>query len=376
MEDKICSRCILDTTVPDIWFDEKGVCKYCKIHDELDKGNPLGEAGKHRLNRLIDKIKKGGRGKDYDCVVGVSGGRDSTYTLYLVKQLGLRPLAVHFDNGWNSETAVDNIRKATGKLGVDLHTVVADWDEFRDLQVSFLKASVPDVEVPTDWAIYSTLFKAASDEGVKYVLHGHSFRTEGTSPIGWTYMDGRYVREVQRIFGKKRVKSFPIMMMSDILYHLFVDGIREVRLLEYVPYNQDDVSRLLERELGWRYYGGHHHESIYTEFVQSYLLPRKFNIDKRKTEYSALIRSGQMGREEALRKIRGSPYQYRPEVVDYCVKKLGFTEDEFRQIMEAEPKSFRDYPTYYPLIRAMRLPIRVACGLHLLPKIVHLKYAS
>jgi N-acetyl sugar amidotransferase len=373
---RVCSRCVLDTSVGDIWFDESGVCKYCRIHDAMEKKYPLSEEGARKLKKIVSEIKKAGVGREYDCIVGVSGGRDSTYTLYLAKKLGLRPLAVHFDNGWDSEIAVRNIKEATTKLGVDLHTVVADWEEFKDLHVAFLKASVPDAEVPTDWVIYSVLFKVAAEENIKYVIQGHSFRTEGTSPISWTYMDGRYVKSVHKMFGKKKeLKSFPVMTLKDLLYYI-LKGIKEVRLLEYMDYRQKEAGELLEKELGWQYYGGHHHESVYTEFFQSYLLPKKFNIDKRKTEYSALVRSGQMKREEALRKVSEKPYEYNPEVVEYCIKKLGLTKKEFDEIMNSKPKSFRDYPTYYPLIQAMRIPVKIACMLHLLPEIAYLKYAS
>jgi len=223
---RICSRCLLDTTVADIWFDDQGICKYCGIHDEMEKQYPSGEEGEKRLKEIIEKIKADGEGKEYDCVLGVSGGRDSTYTLYRAVKLGLRPLAVHFDNGWNSDIGLTNIKNAITKLNVDFHTVVADWEEFKDLQIAFLKASVPDAEVPTDFAIYSVLWKTAAEEGVKYVIEGHSFRTEGTSPISWTYMDGRYIRSIHKKFGKKKVTSFPIMGLSEFLYYTFIKNIK------------------------------------------------------------------------------------------------------------------------------------------------------
>jgi len=374
---RVCSRCVMDETVEDIWFDDSGECKYCKIHDEMEKRHPLGTEGKQRLEQLVESIKKDGRSKEHDCIVGVSGGRDSTYSLYTAVQLGLRPLAVHFDNGWNSDVAVSNIKNAVSKLNVDLHTVVADWEEFKDLQIAFLWASVPDAEIPTDYAIYSTLYKVASEEGIKYIINGHSFRTEGTSPLTWTYMDGKYLKSVHRRFGKlKKIKSFPIMSMSRLLYHIFGKRIREVRLMEYIDYRKKRVDEILSRELGWKYYGGHHHESIYTNFFQSYLLPQKFNIDKRKTEYSALIRSGQMTREEALKEIYSKPYAYDKEIVNYAISKLGLSQEEFQEIFNLEKKSFMDYPTYFPLIQTLKGPIKLACKLNLLPHIMYLKYTS
>lgn len=374
---QICSRCVLDTTVHDIWFDDEGVCKYCKIYDEMEKAHPLGDDSEARLAELVRRIKESGKGKEYDCIVGVSGGRDSTYTLLTAVKLGLRPLAVHFDNGWNSDIAVSNIKNVTTKLGVDLHTVVADWEEFKDLQIAFIKASVPDADVPTDYAIYSVLFDEANKEGVKYILNGHSFRTEGTSPISWTYMDGRYLKSVHKMFGSlNKIESFPIMSMAQLLYYVFVKGIKDVRLMEFIDYKKKEVDAVLEEEVGWKYYGGHHHESVYTNFFQSYLLPKKFNIDKRKTENSALVLSGQLSREEALKEIQLSPYKYEKEIVGYAINKLGLTRDEFQRLYEQEAKSFRDYPTYFPLIRALKGPIKLACQMKLLPKIMYLKYAS
>ncbi len=213
---KICSRCVMDDTVKGISFDNNGECTFCKIHDDLERKFPMNRETPRRLELIVDKIKKDGKGKQYDCILGVSGGRDSTYTLYNAVKLGLRPLAVHFDNGWNSEIAVQNIKNATKILGVDLHTHVADWEEFKDLQRSFLFASVPDAEVPTDWVIFSVLFDEAARYNVKYIVHGHSFRTEGTTPITWTYMDGKYIQDVQKRFGKRKLKSFPNMSMSQV----------------------------------------------------------------------------------------------------------------------------------------------------------------
>lgn len=376
-EMRICTRCVLDTTAEDIWFDENGECKYCKIHDAMEERFPLNENSERRLQELVEEIKVAGKNKKHDCIVGVSGGRDSTYSLYTAVKLGLRPLAVHFDNGWNSEIAVSNIKNATSKLGADLHTVVADWEEFKDLQIAFLRASVPDAEVPTDYAIYSVLYKVADEEGIKYIINGHSFRTEGTSPISWTYMDGRYIRAIHNQFGRlKKIKSFPLMTLSELLYFIFLKRIKEIRLMEYIDYRKKEVDKILEKELSWRYYGGHHHESVYTEFFQSYLLPKKFKIDKRKTENSALIRSGQMSRQEALKEIQSTAYEHEQEIVEYTLSKLDLSREDFQRIVEADVKSFQDYPSYFPLIKSLKYPIKIACKLHLVPYILYLKYAD
>jgi N-acetyl sugar amidotransferase len=374
---RTCSRCILDTTVSDIWFDEKGICKYCKIHDEMDLAHSLDDSSGEKINELISKIKSDGRKKVHDCIVGVSGGRDSTYTLYTAVKFGLKPLAVHFDNGWNTEISVKNIKKVCEKLDVPLCTVVADWEEFKDLQISFLKASTPDADVPTDYAIYSVLYDVANKEGIRYILNGHSFRTEGTSPISWTYMDPLYVSSVHKQFGKiKHLKSFPHMTFLKLIWYSFFKGIREVRLMEYINYRQQEVDHILKSELGWEYYGGHHHENMYTKFFQSYYLPLKFNIDKRKTELSALVRSGQITRADALMEIQMTSYKYDPDVVSYTIAKLNLTQVEFDQILNKSVKSHDDYHTYLALMRILRWPIKIAARSKLLPQIMYLKYAQ
>jgi N-acetyl sugar amidotransferase len=374
---RICNRCILDNSVKDIWFDDKGECKYCKIHDELENLHPLGPGLKKELDAVVLKIKKTGQGKKYDCIAGVSGGRDSTYTLLVAKQLGLRPLAVHFDNGWNSEISVRNIKKACEKLDIDLYTVVADWEEFKDLQTSFLKSSTPDADIPTDYAIYSVLYDVANKEGVKYLLNGHSFRTEGTSPISWTYMDPLYVKDVHKKFGKiKKIKSFPHMTVTKLQYFIWIKGIREFRLMEFIDYNKKKVDEVLKKELDWEYYGGHHHENHYTKFFQSYYLPQKFNIDKRKTEFSALIRSGQVIRDEALAEIESSPYHFEQTTVDYAINKLGISPEEWDEIMKKPVKSHDDYKTLLPMMRLMKWPIKIATQMKVLPRILYLKYAK
>ena len=372
---RVCARCVCDTTIPGIRFDERGVCQFCKIHDELERQFPQGDMGQQLLSPLVDRIKAKGKNQTYDCVVGVSGGRDSTYTLYTAVRLGLRPLAVHFDNGWNSEIGVSNLKNATTRLDVDLYTHVADWEEFKDLQLAFLKASVSDAEIPTDVAILGALHQAAAQEGIQYIINGHSFRTEGVAPIGWTYMDGKYINSVQKQFGcRPKPRTVPNFTLRELLYYILVKRIKTVPLLNYVEYDQQEVGEMLEREVGWIYYGGHHHESHYTHFFQSFLLPQKFNIDKRKVEYSALVRSGQMARDEALKEICEKPYPYDQELVDYTIKKLGLSPAEFEEIMTAEIRTFHDYPTYFPLMRRLRLPVKIATDLNLLPSLLYQKY--
>jgi N-acetyl sugar amidotransferase len=373
---KVCSRCIMDDTVSGITFNGNGECTFCKIHNDLESKFPLNEETPSKLQALAKRIKKDGRGKKYDCIVGVSGGRDSTYTLYNTVKLGLRPLAVHFDNGWNSEVAVQNIKRATEILSVDLHTHVADWEEFKDVQRSFLFASVPDAEVPTDWVIFSVLFNEAAVNNVKYIIHGHSFRTEGTTPLTWTYMDGKYVQDIQNRFGKLKLKSFPNMSMTRYIYYSLIKKIQQIRILYYVPYNEKEVLQTLEEKLDWQNYGDKHHESKYTAFFQAYILTRKLNIDKRKLHYSAKVRNGQISRDEALEVINKDPYTGGMESLNYCLKKLELSYEEFDRIMNSPPKSFMDYKSYYQSIMLLKKPIKWGNQISIVPDTVYKKYFS
>lgn len=370
----VCSRCVMDDSVSGIEFDKTKECTFCEIHDELEAKYPLNNESSEKLATLIAKIKKEGAGKKYDCIVGVSGGRDSTYTLYTAVKSGLRPLAVHFDNGWNSEHAVKNIENVCKKLNVDLYTHVANWEEFKDLQKSFLYASVPDAEVPTDWVIFSVLFSTANSYGLKYIIHGHSFRTEGTTPLTWTYMDGRYINDIHKRYGTRKIKSFPVMKLKEYLYYVFLKRIKQVRILYYMPYDEAKILKMLTEEVGWINYGGKHHESTYTGFFQSYILTRKFNIDKRKLHYSALIRSGQMNRKMALRSLHEDPYVGGIDTLNYCLKKLDLSHEEFEKIMNKPNKLFVNYNSYYNLVKRMEKPIVFGVKLGIIPDTVYRKF--
>jgi N-acetyl sugar amidotransferase len=372
---KTCTKCVSDTTIKDIVFDEQGVCSLCKLHDVFEAEHPLNEVGALQLEKLIAKIKKSGKNQTYDCIIGVSGGRDSTYLMYVAKKFGLRPLAVHVDNGWNNEIAVHNIKTTTEILGIDLHTVVLDWEEFKDLQRAFLKASVNDADANFDYVANSALFRTARKEKIQYILNGHSFRTEGNNSKTWTYIDPRYLKDVYRKFGSNKVKTLPIMSLLEFLYLILVKKIREIRLLEYVEYDQKKVSQMIKDELKWEYYGGHHHDNYYTHFFQSYYLPVKFNIDKRKNEFSALIRSGQISREQALEELK-TPYPVDKEIVKYAISKLDFTENEFQKIMSSPNKTFHDFKNLLGLIKALKLPVKLAAKSNLVPKILYEKYAK
>ncbi|MDG6220335.1 MAG: N-acetyl sugar amidotransferase [Candidatus Thermoplasmatota archaeon] len=374
---KICSRCIMDTTVPDITFDENGVCNYCKLHDRLEKKFPATAERDRMLAEMVQEIKSRGAGRKYDCVVGVSGGCDSTYLLYWAKKAGLRPLAVHLDNGWNSEIAEENMRKVVDKMEVELKAITVDEKEFLDLQKAFLKASVPDIEIPTDIGIYSTLFKVAAEEKIPSVLNGHSFRNEGSVPMGWTYMDGRYLEDVYRRHGSgKRLEHYNNLKIATVLKYSMVKRIREYRPLELLEYTKKGAGEILSKEVGWRDYGGHHYESVYTRFVASYILVSKFKIDKRKVTFSAMVRSGMMTREEALQKIKTIPYP--PDKVnedkDAVLARLGLAESEWEEIMKAPIRSFKDYKSYYSILHRLRFLVKIASKMGIVSEMVYEKY--
>ncbi len=370
---RICSKTVLDTSVPGILFDKQGVCQYVQVYEEMEKLYPLNEDGNAHLHKLINRIKTAGKNKAYDCVMGVSGGTDSTYALYQAIKHGLRPLAVHFDNGWNSAVATENIKKTCAQLNVDLYTYVVNWEEFKDLQRAFLAASVCDADIPTDVAIHATLIKTASKHSIKYVLNGHSFRTEFIMPLTWTYMDGRYIQSVHRRHGSINIPTYPNFTLGDMFWYNFYKGIQVIPFLNYFHYVKAEARKELEAELQWQYYGGHHHESIYTRFFQSYLLPVKFGIDKRRTELSAMILSGHCSREEALHELE-KPYPHNPEDITYVKSKLGFSDEEFNTMMQARIQTFRQYPTYYPLIQRMKPLVKAASEKGLLPRVLYYKF--
>lgn len=349
----------MDTSDENIKFDSEGVCNHCaRYKRELHRRVFLGEMASSKLENIVDRIKKSGKGKEYDCVIGVSGGVDSTYVAYLTKQLGIRPLAVHFDNGWNSELAVSNIEKTLERLGIDLYTYVIDWEEFKSLQLSFLKASTPDGEIPTDHAINALLFIEASKRGIKYIINGMNFASESISVPSWAYghSDWKYIKSVHRAFSPIKLKHYPKFSFFDLFFWNVIKQIKVVSILNYIDYKKDTVMRLLEAELGWVYYGGKHYESVYTRFYQGYILPKKFGIDKRKAHLSDLIKSGQITREAALQELSKDAYDYQLFCQDkqFVIKKLDLDESSFDAIMRLPIKSFRNYPNNYKNVQRLK----------------------
>jgi N-acetyl sugar amidotransferase len=373
MEYKQCSRCLLDTTVSTIRFDIHGVCNFCKSHDLLSLEYQDTKVNEVRLNYLVESIKKKGKGKDFDCIVGLSGGTDSSYTLHITKKIGLRPLAVHFDNGWNTDQSVSNVKKITEKLNVDLETYVVDWEEFKDIQISFLNASTPCIEAPTDVAIHSVLFRTASKEKIKYILGGQSFKTEGTVPREWSYLDGTYIKNVHSKFGKIKISSFPNLSLLEIAYFTFLKAIRNIPFLNYFDYDKKVAKDLLSKEYGWVDYSGHHYENIYSKFAFGYYLPKKFGIDKRKVSLSGPVRSGLMSKKEALN-ILSTPPPVEESIVEYTYQKLGLTKDEYQSYFSLPSKTYKNYYTSENIIKYFKIPIFFAVKMGFFTPVLYEKY--
>lgn len=344
---RICTKTVMDTTDPDITFDAEGVCNYWHEWQAFAAGLPSDDARRAKLEAEVARIKGAGRGKPYDCVLGLSGGVDSSYLAYLAKELGLRPLVVHFDNGWNSELAVSNIEQLVSRLGYDLETFVMDWDEFRDLQRSYFKASVVDLEVPTDHMILGALYRIASKRGIRFILSGTNYATEWLLPKAWHYrkFDLANLKAIHMAFGTRPLRKLPALGIWQHAYYSHFRRIETAALLDLVPYNKAEAKALLMNELGWRDYGGKHYESVFTRFYQGYVLPTKFGFDKRKAHLSTLILSGQMTREEALRELQQPTYDEGLQRQDkaYVAKKLGFSPDEFDEVLSLPNRTHEEF---------------------------------
>ena len=374
MEKKICTRCIYDESVPNISFDAGGVCSYCRQIEALENEYPTGVEGKVCLDKLIAEIKAAGKGKKYDAVIGVSGGCDSSYLVHQMREVyGLRLLAAHFDNTWNSTIATENIHNVLEKLGVDLFTIVVDNKEYDDIYRSFFKAGVKDLETPTDIGLATTLYKAAQKFGLEYMIEGHSFRTEGVAPLGWIYMDGKYIDSVQRQFGTMPMKTFPNLWLADFIRWMVFGRIKKVRPLYYMDYDKEAAKTLLTEKYGWQWYGGHHLENRFTAFYHSHFLPSRWNIDFRIAGYSAYCRNGWMTREEALRLMREPPH-IEPDLVEFVKKRLGFSDAAFEQLMTLPKKTYRDYATYKRTFERLRPFFWLMYKMDLVPKSFYIKY--
>lgn len=350
---KQCTRCIMDTSAKEITFDDGGVCSFCTeflercshiIHEAPDQKE-------YRLNELVKKIKAQGKGKPYDCIVGVSGGVDSSWTLVEVKRLGLRPLAVHMDNGWNSELAQNNISNLVQTLEVDLFTHVIDWEEYRELMQAFFDADVVDVELLYDNAMLATNYQMAAKYGLKYILAGSNQATEGMRiPKEWNWFkhDKRNIKALGRRHGMQKINTFPMIGTAEFIWYYFIKGVRWTPFLDYLPYNKFHALDELEQNYGYKRYPFKHYESIFTRFYQGYILPKKFGIDKRKLHLSTLVVSGQINRSEAQQSMNGIPYASEVDMnadVTYFIKKMKWTRDELDDYISRPEVPHSNYKT-------------------------------
>lgn len=338
----------MDTTDVEIVFYD-GYCNHCI--EFLDRRARYAYQGKESdtiLERIIERMKTAGKSRKYDCIIGISGGADSAYTTYIAKQKGLRILTVHMDNGWNSEEAVQNIKNVTRKLEVDYESYVLDWSEFRDIQLAFLKASVPEAETPTDMALVAALHHYAGKYDVKYIISGGNISTEGILPPSWHYnaKDMKYFNYILKSFGQKKIKNFPTFGYEKEIYYKLIKKTNMIYLLNYVSYEKESATTLLKEKLDWKPLCGKHYESKYTSFIQSYYLYEKFNIDYRRATFSSQICSGDLDRSAALEQLKNKPYNAEAIENDkrYIAKKLQITLDEFEEIINLPPKWYWDYP--------------------------------
>jgi N-acetyl sugar amidotransferase len=355
----------MDTTDPWISFDEKGVCNHCNNYFQYEKSYQLvGDAAKAELQRIVNLLKIEGKDKSYDCIMGLSGGVDSSFlAYYATKELGLRPLVVHVDSGWNSELAVNNIQNIVQRLNLDLHTLVLDWEEIKDLQLAFFKSGIANLDVPQDHAFIASLYQEAQKYGIKYILNGGNMATESILPAAWGYdaSDAVHVKGIHKKFGTIPLKTYPIYSdFKKLFYYPFYTRMQVFRPLEYIPYNKQDAKKVLIEKLGWRDYGGKHYESTFTKFFQAYYLPTKFGYDKRKAHLASLIVSKQMTRQDALYELEKPLYDPKQLEEDklFFAKKLGISVDEFENIMKQKPTTYKNFPNHEDFYRFIRNTIR------------------
>ena len=372
---RVCTRCIYDARVSAISFDVTGVCNYCRQLDELADLYKTGKPeGAGEFDRILDTIKVAGRGKQYDCIIGVSGGTDSSYMVHqAIHEWGLRPLAVHYDNTWNSAIATQNIARVLLPLNVDLFTHVVNNEEADDIFLAFFRASVAEIEAATDLALAEVMYRAAWKYRIQYVLEGHSFMTEGITPVGRNYFDGKYISSIHERYGTLPMKSYPLMDFKRFLFWTTAARIRKIRPYWYLDYNKEDARALLEREYGWEYYGGHHLENRMTAFFHSVYAPQKFNTDFRNNTLSALVRNGKVSRQEAWADYNSAPH-VEDDLVAYFKKRLGLSENEYASIMAETPRSWHEFPTYKKQFERLRPLFRILADANLVPRSFYLKY--
>jgi N-acetyl sugar amidotransferase len=349
---RICTKTIMDTTDPNIVFDENGVSDYYhNFHNVIKPNWHTDERGMEMLMQTAEKIKKDGKNRDFDCIIGLSGGLDSSYVTYIAKELmGLRPLLFHVDAGWNTQQAVSNIEKLVNGLELDLYTEVINWEEMKDLQVAFLKSQIPDQDLPQDYAFFSGLYKFAKKNKIKYVLTGSNYSTECCREPeewgGYAGIDARLVKDIHNKFGKRPLDTFPLVdILTYKIYYRYVLGMQVFMPCNFVPFLKADVEQELHDKFGWQSFQHKHHESRFTRFYEDYWLPRKFGFQKRKAHFSSLILTGQMTREEALERVSKPEMseEFLKQEFEYVANKLDLTKDELQTIFEGENQTYANY---------------------------------
>jgi N-acetyl sugar amidotransferase len=372
---KICTKCIYDTSMPQITFDEQGVCNYCKMIDTLIEEYKTGQAeGQQMLDSIVNEIKNKGKNKKYDCVIGVSGGTDSSYLMHWAIQNNLRPLAVHYDNTYNTAIATENILKVTKKLHIDLYTHVLDNKEMDDIYRSFFAANVPEIDAATDLGVAEILYRVSSKFGVSYIIEGHSFNEEGITPLGKNYFDGKYISSIHKKFGKLKMKTYPLMTFSKFIKWIAFKRIKKIRPFWYMEYSKTAAKKLLENEYDWKYYGGHHLENRMTAFSHSVYYPQKFDIDFRSNTLSALVRTGKKDRDEAIKEYYETKPYIETDLIEYIKKRMEYSNADFEKVLKATPKYWYEYPTYKKRFERLRPFFYLMYKSNLVPKSFYMKY--
>ena len=358
---QVCTRCVMDTTAEEITFDQNRVCNFCRMFDTEIKPKWIpNNGGKDKLKEILNTVKEAGRNREHDCIIGLSGGTDSSYVTYLAKkEWKLRPLVFHVDAGWNTEVATKNIENLVKKLDIDLFTYVVDWEEMRDLQLAFLKSGVVSQDIPQDHVFCATLYKYISQYNIKYVLTGYNYATESVLPSSWAYnsFDRTHLKGIHELFGTNDLKTFPtISFFQRYLYYPFIKGVKIIRPLNYITYTKSEALKTLGREVGWRDYKTKHGESTFTKFFQTYFLPKRFGYDKRRAHFSSLILSGQITRKSALKELKNPPYGEREteELKIYVAKKLRIGVQELENFIKLPKKTYRDFPNEAYLLNLLK----------------------
>lgn len=370
----VCKRCIMDTSTSFISFDKDGICNYCKIHDEMEKEFKIGS-----FDVIKNQIVKKGKKKKYNCVIGVSGGRDSTYTVYLARKIGLRPLLVHFNDGFGNPQAGKNIMNIIKKTNYKLITITSDWNQSKDIKIACLKASIPELHLGTDIGIMSSLYSVADRNNIKFILTGTSFRTEGIAPLDWNFMDGKYLKDIVKKHGTIRIKKLSKdqqrfnLTLKEMCYYAIFKRIKNIPIIYYFDYNLNEVDKIIENEFNWVSPGEHYFDDLYQSLL-NYVHRKKFKFEFRRFNFSALIRSGQLDRNQALEKIKNVSLIEKKEIIDLSLKRLNLTKNDLDLYISKKPTDFRSFNTSYNLIKLLKYPIKILSKFNVLHPATYQKF--